>query len=71
MCWAAAPLCLPNFTWRTPVPDSRQTAFLLLVSGNLIRLEAVSGSVALAVGVDVLLALLPQKGGSAGLLGRI
>ena len=47
----AAPLCLPIFTWRTSV-DSRQTAFLLLVSGSLIRLEAVNGSVALAVGVD-------------------
>jgi hypothetical protein len=44
----AAPLCLPIFTWGTSF-DSRQTAFLLLVSGNLIRLEAVNGSVALAV----------------------
>jgi hypothetical protein len=36
----AAPLCLPIFTWRTSV-SSRQAVFLLLVSGNLIRLEAV------------------------------
>jgi hypothetical protein len=44
----AAPLCLPILVWRMSV-DSRLAAFLLLVSGNLIRLEAVSGLVALAV----------------------
>jgi hypothetical protein len=32
--------------------DSRLTAFLLLVSGNLIRLEAISGAVAPAVVVS-------------------
>jgi hypothetical protein len=45
----AAPLCLPVFTWRTSV-SSRQAVFLLLVSGNLIRLdmlEAVDGAAAL------------------------
>jgi hypothetical protein len=60
----AAPLCaLPVFTWRTPV-GSRQTAFLLLVSGNLIRLEAVNGSAALAA--DVGAAISPSIVAVAG-----
>jgi hypothetical protein len=57
------PICLPIFTWRTSV-DSRQTAFLLLVSGNLILLEAVNGSVAFAV--DVGAAIPPSIAAVAG-----
>jgi hypothetical protein len=50
----AAPLCLPIFAWRTSVGSS-QTAFLLLVSGSLMRLKAVNGSVALAAVVGAVI----------------
>jgi hypothetical protein len=44
--------------------DSRLTAFLLFVSGNLIRLEAISGAVAPAVVVGV--AISPSTAVVAG-----
>jgi hypothetical protein len=50
--------------------DSRLTAFLLLVSGNLIRLDAVNGSVALAVDVGAAISPSPSVVGVAGAFSR-